>query len=100
MATVSTTLGAVAGPNLVTPLGHLAENLGTPALAGPFLLGAAAYIAAGLALMVWLRPHPFLLVTAIAAHDRAQSPERSPAMPIRRPLHRTAGSSSASRSWC
>src|SRR3954463_3942565 len=43
VAMVATTLGAVAGPNLVEPLGHLAAELGIPALAGPFLLAAVAY---------------------------------------------------------
>src|SRR3546814_19464297 len=32
IAMVFTTLGAVAGPNLVDPLGHLATDLGLPAL--------------------------------------------------------------------
>lgn len=39
-ALVATTVGAVAGPNLVGPLGRLAVGLGLPALAGPFLLAA------------------------------------------------------------
>ena len=66
MAMVSTTIGAVAGPNLVTPMGQFAESLGIPALAGPFLLAAVAYTAAGVVLLVWLRPDPFLLAKAIA----------------------------------
>lgn len=74
MAMVSTTIGAVAGPNLVTPLGDLATSLGIPALAGPFLLAAIAYLAAGLALWLWLRPDPFLLAAEIAALDRAAAP--------------------------
>jgi len=61
IAMVSTTLGAVAGPNLVEPLGRLAESWGIPALAGPFLLGGAAYVAAGAVLLALLRPDPFLL---------------------------------------
>ncbi|WP_084653548.1 MFS transporter [Nocardioides insulae] len=61
VALVSTTLGAVAGPNLVAPLGRLAVQWGLPALSGPFLLAAVAYLAAGLALFVLLRPDPLLL---------------------------------------
>ncbi|GAA1238320.1 MFS transporter [Janibacter melonis] len=61
VALVSTTLGAVAGPNLVSPLGDLAEGLGLPALAGPFLLACVAYVAAGVAVLVLLRPDPLLL---------------------------------------
>ncbi|MDQ4501439.1 MFS transporter [Sinomonas sp. ASV322] len=67
VAMVSTTLGAVAGPNLITPLGQFAAGIGVPPLAGPFLLAAAAYLAAGLALFVLLRPDPYLLARAINA---------------------------------
>lgn len=52
------TLGAVAGPNLIGPTGTLAHAWGVPRLAGPFLLAAAAYTAAALVLLVWLRPDP------------------------------------------
>lgn len=65
LAMVSTTLGAVAGPNLVQPLGVLASALGIPALAGPFLLAAAAYLGAGSVLFVLLRPDPYLLARAL-----------------------------------
>lgn len=61
IAMVSTTVGAVAGPNLVEPLGGLATRFGLPALSGPFLLAAAAYLAAGIALLILLQPDPFLL---------------------------------------
>lgn len=67
LALVSTTLGAVAGPNLVDPLGVLAERLGLPALAGPFLLAAVAYSAAGAVLFVLLRPDPLLLARRLDA---------------------------------
>lgn len=67
VAMVATTLGAVAGPNLIEPLGTFAVSLGIPALAGPFLLAAAAYMAAGLVLFVLLRPDPYLLAKQIAA---------------------------------
>ncbi|WP_426183462.1 MFS transporter [Microbacterium sp. TWP3-1-2b2] len=65
VAMVSTTLGAVAGPNLVEPLGVLAVNWGIPSLAGPFLLAGLAYIAAGVVLLVLLRPDPFLVARQI-----------------------------------
>lgn len=61
LALFSTTIGAVAGPNLVEPLGELAGNLGLPPLAGPFLLAALAYAAAGAVLFALLRPDPLLL---------------------------------------
>ncbi|WP_280506345.1 MFS transporter, partial [Nocardia farcinica] len=70
VALVSTTLGAVAGPNLVEPLGRTAEHWGIPPLAGPFLLAAVAYAAAGIALLTLLRPDPYLLARAITTAER------------------------------
>jgi len=58
---VATTLGAVVGPNLVDAMGHLAESLGVPALAGPFMLAGVGYALAALAVVVLLRPDPLLL---------------------------------------
>ncbi|GAA2728323.1 MFS transporter [Streptomyces nogalater] len=55
---VAMTLGAVAGPNLVGPTGALAHAWGIPRLAGPFLLATAAYAAAALVLLGWLRSLP------------------------------------------
>lgn len=46
-----TTFGAVAGPNLVEVMGKFAVSIGVPALAGPFILSAAALIVAGLVLL-------------------------------------------------
>lgn len=75
VAMVSTTVGAVAGPNLVEPLGGFAQRMGFPALAGPFLLAGAAYLAAGLVLLLLLRPDPLIVARQIesgTAHDRSQ----------------------------
>ncbi len=69
IAMVATTVGAVAGPNLIDPLGHLAVALGIPALAGPFLLAAVAYLAAGVALVALLRPDPYLLARRLNLDD-------------------------------
>lgn len=72
-AMVATTIGAVAGPNLIEPLGALALRLGLPELAGPFLLAAVAYTTAGLILVTMLRPDPFVV---------AQQLERQNADPL------------------
>ncbi len=66
IAMVSTTFGAVAGPNLVTPMGKFAEVFGLPALSGPFILAAVAYLLAGFIFLLFLRPDPFLVAKAIA----------------------------------
>ncbi|MFZ5822810.1 MAG: MFS transporter [Bacillota bacterium] len=74
IAMVSTTLGAVAGPNLVGVLGRFATTLGVPALAGPFMLATAAYMLAGVVFLLFLRPDPLLVAKAIAdALKAAQS---------------------------
>lgn len=70
---VATTVGAVVGPNLVGTMGDLAERFDIPRLAGPFGLASAAYGAAGLVLLVRLRPDPLLLARrlALAARDHS-----------------------------
>ncbi|WP_373279349.1 MFS transporter [Alkalihalobacterium bogoriense] len=70
IALVSTTFGAVAGPNLVRVMGNVADSIGVPTLAGPFILAAAAYILAGLVILFFLRPDPFLVAKAIAAAEK------------------------------
>jgi MFS family permease len=64
---VATTVGAVVGPNLVTVTGRVAEAIGVPVLAGPFLLAGVAYSAAGLFLWALLRPDPLQLARALAS---------------------------------
>ncbi|WP_373231911.1 MFS transporter [Cohnella sp.] len=66
IALVSTTFGAVGGPNLVDVMGRFAASLDVPALAGPFILAGAAFILAGLVLLAFLRPDPFIVAKAIA----------------------------------
>ncbi len=68
---VATTVGAVAGPNLVTPMGRLASSWGVPALAGPFMLAAVAYGSAAVVLWARLRPDPLLLARARATASAA-----------------------------
>jgi MFS family permease len=68
---VATTVGAVAGPNLVAATGAVAGGLGLPTLAGPFALGALAYGAAGLVLLTALRPDPLLAARRLHAQATA-----------------------------
>jgi MFS family permease len=67
---VATTLGAVAGPNLVTVTGSVAAAWGIPRLAGPFGLAALAYGAAALVLVLLLRPDPLLLARELGAAEQ------------------------------
>lgn len=56
---VSTTFGAVAGPNLVNVMGNFALSIGVPSLAGPFIL------AAGVVLFIMLRPDQLVIARTI-----------------------------------
>jgi MFS family permease len=54
----SSTIGAVAGPNLTKPGASVADFLGIPPLAGPFVFSAVAAAVATVVLFVALRPDP------------------------------------------
>ncbi|MCM3443462.1 MULTISPECIES: MFS transporter [Bacillaceae] len=79
MAMVSTTFGAVAGPNLVDVMGNFAQSIGIPPLAGPFILAAAAFILAGSVLFIFLRPDPLIVSTAVAkAQEKTNRIQKKP----------------------
>lgn len=80
IAMVATTFGAIAGPNLVTPMGKIATAISMPALAGPFILAAVAYILAGLTLFIFLRPDPLLVAKAIADEQQHKEAENVSAL--------------------
>ncbi|MGI8963211.1 MAG: MFS transporter [Thermomicrobiales bacterium] len=67
LATVvwATTVGSVAGPNLASPTGRVAEEIGVPELAGPYLLTGLMYVVAGVLISLLLRPDPLLTARAI-----------------------------------
>lgn len=65
LAMVFTTIGAVAGPNLVEPTGKIAVAFGLPTLTGPFLLAALAYGLAGLIIFFLLKPDPLLVARSL-----------------------------------
>ena len=52
---VATTVGAVAGPNLLAPASRMAGHLGLPVLCGPYLVAAIAFAAAAATLARGLR---------------------------------------------
>jgi MFS family permease len=60
MAMVSTTFGAVAGPNMAGITGRWASAIGFPPLTGMFILAAAAFLSAGMVLFFFLRPDPLI----------------------------------------
>ena len=68
----ATTVGAVSGPNLITPGEFLGGLLGLPELSGPFVLTTIAQASAALLYFFALRPDPLLL-----AQERAASAARA-----------------------
>ena len=88
IAMIATTLGAVAGPNLVTPMGRVAEFLSLPALSGPFMLAAVAYGAAGLVFYLFLKPDP-LLVARMVEERKQQKETETVQTPASVSHHRT-----------
>lgn len=66
---VATSLGAVAGPNLLRLTGDLAQTAGLPRLSGPFILASTVYATAGLVVAVLLRPDPLLTARQLAVTD-------------------------------
>jgi MFS family permease len=64
---IATAVGAILGPNLVEVTGTVAGSFGLPALAGPFMLAALAYVAGAVVLWLLLRPDPLLLAQSRAA---------------------------------
>lgn len=55
------TVGAVTGPNLMGPSGAIAESMGLPRLVGPYLLALVTLTLAGMIILIYLRPDPYLL---------------------------------------
>ncbi|MFI8992725.1 MFS transporter [Streptomyces sp. NPDC053542] len=77
---MATTLGAVAGPLLVTATGEIAHGWGIPRLAGPFALATVAFAAAAGLLGTLLRPDPLRLARTLAeAADAAVKTGADPA---------------------
>lgn len=55
------TIGSILGPRLVGPSSTWAEGLGMPAYAGPSLISVILCLAAGLVIMLFVRPDPLVL---------------------------------------
>jgi fucose permease len=62
----ATTIGAVVGPNLISPGENLGLAIGLPHLAGPFLFTIFAQLTSTLIFWFGLRPDPLLIAKEIA----------------------------------
>ena len=60
MVVWGSTVGAVAGPNLMEPAGNVAEAIGLPRLVGPYLIAVVSLTLATLVIALYLKPDPFL----------------------------------------
>lgn len=54
------TVGAMAGPNLMEPAGNVAAAIGLPRLVGPYLIAVVSLTLATLVITLYLKPDPFL----------------------------------------
>ena len=61
----ASTIGAVLGPNLMSPFGRVAHAVGLPQLTGPYLLAFVMLTLGGLNLAIRLRPDPYLTSVAV-----------------------------------
>lgn len=76
----STTVGSVAGPNLVGPGEQIAAWLGLPPLSGGFVVAGAVLVAPAAAMALFLRPDPLLIAqryTALAPRFTTTAPRRN-----------------------
>jgi MFS family permease len=70
----ATTVGAVAGPNLLAPAGALAGMLGMVALTGPYLVAAVGFVAAAVAIGLGMRHDRPLVAGAVGRPRRPDQP--------------------------
>ncbi len=78
------TVGAVAGPNLMGPSGEVAESFGLPRLVGPYLLALLTLTLGALVIQAFLKPDPYLLASKLQ-HGAQTKP---PLLPLRISLQR------------
>lgn len=69
----ATTVGSVMGPNLASPMGNLAERVGIPRLAGPYMLTILVFVVSALMIAILLRPDPLLEARAHLARQTGQA---------------------------
>ena len=63
----ATTVGSVLGPNLADPMGNVAERIGIPRLAGPYLLTVVVFALSAALVWLMLRPDPLLVARELDA---------------------------------
>lgn len=66
------TIGAVAGPNLMQPSGDFARKLGFPELVGPYFISAITLSLAAAVILIFLRPDPYLTANKLSSEKQKQ----------------------------
>ncbi len=66
----ATTIGAVAGPNLLGAAGRLAAMVHLPRMAGPYLIAMVSFTGAALIVWILLRPDPLVAAGALDVSSR------------------------------
>jgi MFS family permease len=73
----ATTIGAIAGPNLLETGDRLTVRMGLPDLGGVFAISAVAFLVAGLAVRIGLRPDPLLTARSMHTSEQRDQPQTS-----------------------
>ncbi|MDA8369800.1 MAG: MFS transporter [Nocardiopsaceae bacterium] len=74
----ATTIGSVAGPNLISPGAAVAGRLSLDPLLGPFVFSTASFAIAGVLTAALLRPDPLLLARRLAGGEAGGGNRRPP----------------------
>ena len=88
----ASTIGSVLGPNLLDPIGNVAQNFGLPKLTGPFALAALGLISGAGIIWLLLKPDPYL--TSLAGTDEL-SPKTNQKLPIKETLGHISSNSNS-----
>jgi MFS family permease len=73
----ATTIGAIAGPNLLETGDRLTVRMGLPDLGGVFAISAVAFLIAGLAVRIGLHPDPLLTARSMRTFEQRAQPHTS-----------------------
>jgi MFS family permease len=74
---LGSTVGAIFGPLLLGPMGHLTTWAGYPELAGAYVLGAAVLVIAAILIFAGLRPDPRDIGRELAGIDPGSIPRQT-----------------------
>lgn len=70
----TTTIGSVAGPNLLAPAEKVGAYIGLPEFTGIFLFSTTGMVIAALIILLGLRPDPYFLARTLAAQSSTAAP--------------------------